>query len=263
MGDNLDKNLKSLIPGALSTSTSVLLGYPIDTIKTRMQTGMHSNFFSCLSSTAKNEGIKGFYRGVSMPFATLLVKRTLQFRIYEEAKKHTNSWLAGTCASIVSPISNPMHVVKVRMQNSKSDKYKSMMECIKDVYKTNGIRGFFKGTSVNLVKDVSFGTLYLGSYGTLKKFLDTNYSQSNKEIRNFIAGGTAGSLSWLVLMPIDYVKTAYQTGAGKQYVFSQLGKNGIKALWKGVIPTVGRIFPINAAAMTVYEFAKDKVSAHN
>ena len=254
-----DKNLKSLIPGALSTSTSVILGYPIDTIKTRMQTGMHNNFFSCLSSTAKNEGISGFYRGVSMPFATLLVKRTLQFRIYEEAKKHTNSWLAGTCASIVSPISNPMHVIKVRMQNSKYDKYKSMSSCVYDIYKTNGVKGFFKGTPVNLVKDVSFGTLYLGSYGTLKKHLDTNFSQYNKEMRNFIAGGTAGSLSWLVLMPIDFVKTAYQSGAGKLYVTSQLKQNGMKALWKGVIPTVGRIFPINAAAMTIYEFAKERV----
>lgn len=254
-----DKNLKSLIPGALSTSTSVLLGYPVDTIKTRMQTGMHSGFFSCLKSTAKSEGIGGFYRGVSMPFATLLVKRTLQFRIYEEAKKHTNSWLAGTCASIVSPISNPMHVIKVRMQNSKVDKYKNMSSCVYDIYRTHGIKGFFKGTSVNLVKDVSFGTLYLGSYGTLKKYMDTKYSQYNKEMRNFIAGGTAGSLSWFALMPIDFVKTAYQSGAGKEYVVSQFKKNGIKALWKGVIPTVGRIFPINAAAMTVYEFAKDRV----
>ena len=249
----------TLIPGAVSTTISVMAGYPIDSIKTRMQTGMYPNFSRCIIETAKNEGISGFYRGVQMPFATLVVKRSIQFRIYEEAKKHTNVWLSGTIASLISPISNPMHVIKVRMQDSNKDKYKNMTACVKDIYATSGVKGFFKGTGINLTKDILFGTIYLGSYGTFKRFLDINEFLGSKEIRNFVAGGTAGSLAWAILMPVDFAKTAYQSGRGKEFVIDQVKQNGIRRLWKGGIPTVARIFPINAMAMMSYEYVKNLI----
>jgi hypothetical protein len=239
------------------------MGYPIDTIKVRMQTNMYPNFTRCVIDTAKNEGIVGFYRGVPMPFATLVIKRSLQFRIYEETKKYTNPWLSGTAASLISPISNPMHVIKVRMQDSNNSKYKNIFGCIKDIYATDGVKGFFRGTSVNFIKDIMFGTVYLGSYGTFKSYLDRTEFIASKEIRNFVAGGSAGSFAWLVLMPIDFSKTAYQTGRGKEFIIQQVRKNGIRTLWKGGVPTIARIFPINACAMTMYELTKTIIDNKN
>lgn len=248
--------LLNLLPGASSATTSVLIGYPIDTIKTRMQTNMYKNFFECLFKTYGNEGIGAFYRGVSMPFTTLLFKRSLQFYIYERSKENNNSWIAGAKASLISPLSNPMHVIKIKMQNSKEDQYKNVRNLCKNILRTEGVLGFSKGIFPNLIKDILFGTVYLGSYGQLQK------SFSNLENRvyiNFLAGGTSGCLAWGILMPVDYLKTTYQSGNNFSYIKNQISQNGIKVLWKGVVPSVLRIFPINALAMTVYEFTKHKI----
>ncbi len=108
-----------------------------------------------------------------------------------------------------------------------------------------------------------FGTVYLGSYGTFKSYLDSTEYIASKEVRNFIAGGSAGSFAWLTLLPIDFIKTSYQTGRGKEFVIQQVKTNGIRTLWKGGVPTISRIFPINACAMMSYEYAKAIIDNKN
>lgn len=38
-------------------------GYPLDSIKTRLQTYKYKSVWQCIVDTKKNEGVAGFYRG--------------------------------------------------------------------------------------------------------------------------------------------------------------------------------------------------------
>lgn len=259
--DSQSYNLKSLLPGAGSATVSIIAGYPIDTVKTRMQTGMYRGILNCLTSTIKTDGVSGLYRGVLSPFAIIVTKRSIQFRIYEEAKRYTNPWLSGMIAAgCMSPVGNPMHVVKVHMQDSNKDKYKNVIHCIRSIYATHGIKGFFRGVYVNLGKDLAFGTMYLGSYGQLQKEFGTRALIEHKKTRDFISGGLAGSFTWFVLMPVDLIKIAYQSNrGGMKFIKETIAKDGVTSLWRGGVLAVSRVFPISALSMLTYETLKSYV----
>ena len=249
--------INKIIPGMCATTVSVILGYPFDTVKTRMQTKMFSGVIDCVKTTFGNEGLIGFYRGVTMPFVGLVAKRTFQFRIYDECLKYTNSWMSGFIASsFMSPLGNPISVIKIRMQDSTINKYNGITTCIKDIYKTNGISGFFRGVYPNLMKDIMFGTLYLGLYGYLKDNIFNNYSTKTNY---FLSGGLSGSITWIILMPIDTIKTTIQSGKNYDFIKNTIKTDGVRFFWKGSVPTLLRIFPVSAMSMMTYGIAKDFV----
>mmetsp|Transcript_51496 Transcript_51496/g.78191 ORF Transcript_51496/g.78191 Transcript_51496/m.78191 type:complete len:86 (-) Transcript_51496:5-262(-) len=63
--------------------------------------------------------------------------------------------IAGGCAGTAYWLSNyPFDVIKNKMQASvgKGKRYNGMMECGKDIYRTDGWRGFTRGLSVCLLR---------------------------------------------------------------------------------------------------------------
>lgn len=272
MTDSHTKTALSFLPGFSATFVSIAAGYPLDTIKTRMQTGMYKGVINCAVSTVKKEGVGTLYRGVASPFATLLLKRTLQFRLYEECKKTMNPWIAGVIASAtMSPLSNPTHVIKIRMQNSTNSTYSNIVECIKDIAKKEGVKGFFRGVRINFIKDIMFGTLYLGTYGHLNNIMKNvqintsggtlmQYVVQNNRAIDFFSGGLAGSITWTVLMPIDMIKTTYQSNKSFTYILNTIKTDGImNTMWRGTIPAVSRVFPTSALSMLTYGFVKEMI----
>lgn len=56
--------------GSASGITKCLVGHPFDTIKVRLQTATTARFagpLDCFTQTMRNEGFKGFYKGVTPP----------------------------------------------------------------------------------------------------------------------------------------------------------------------------------------------------
>lgn len=72
------------IPGVAHAGATIMVGYPFDTVKTRLQTGMYSSLRQCIADSTAKAGIASFYRGASVPLTSLLVKRPIEFYIFEE-----------------------------------------------------------------------------------------------------------------------------------------------------------------------------------
>ena len=78
----------------------------------------------------------------------------------------------------------------------------------------------------------------------------------------FLAGGIAGSNSWLFTYPVDYIKTVMQSqdlGNLKyrnmwQCAVAQHKKEGYQAFFKGLGITMLRSFPVNAVAFFSFEY---------
>lgn len=72
-----------------------------------------------------------------------------------------------------------------------------------------------------------------------------------------MAGGMAGVFSWIVTFPIDVVKTRLQSDVAGKYsgaidCFKKTyAAEGHKAFSRGLVSTILRAFPTNAATFTV------------
>jgi hypothetical protein len=254
--------MNDMLAGMGHALATTAVGYPFDLIKSRLQTGKYANSILCLKSTFRNEGIRGLYRGGSMPLLSHLLKRPIQYPIAEWMKKEmntTNSILGnygiGALNGLTSPlIGTPLQVVKVSMQTSSGSEAgkKNSWSYIKHNFHTNGIMGFYRGFIPTAVKDTVFGTSYIGTYYTLRDFTGTdNWYQS------MINGAIAHSTTWFIFMPIDYVKTIVQKSETSLSVFNVIRTTyctkGLKEFWRGIVPACLRTVPVSALAMFSYE----------
>lgn len=70
-------------------------------------------------------------------------------------------------------------------------------------------------------------------------------------------GGCAGMASWLISYPVDVLKTRVQMDSTMKYnglidcYKKSVAKEGYKLLFRGLMPTLVRAFPVNAACFTV------------
>jgi solute carrier family 25 carnitine/acylcarnitine transporter 20/29 len=144
--------------------------------------------------------------------------------------------------------------------NEGTKKYNGAGDCIKKLYKEGGIRSVFKGTAATLARDVPASGMYFMTYDWLKKALASD-GEKLSPLKTIFAGGAAGVANWLVALPIDVLKTRYQTAPEGKYrgirdVYVDLIRNeGIGSLYRGFTPVMIRAFPANAACFLGYEVA--------
>jgi hypothetical protein len=111
--------------GGLSAGVvGTVIGFPLDVVKTRMQTGSSNgkSIFSVGKEIVRNEGVFSLYKGMTPPLISLSILNTItftQFTFYREIYNANPGWdyrnaLAGiTCAPIGSVISTVENLVKV------------------------------------------------------------------------------------------------------------------------------------------------------
>ena len=98
--------------------------------------------------------------------------------------------------------------------------------------------------------------LYFASYELSKAFLNKSVAKKDKDEVNLanvcLAGGIAGMSMWLVVFPIDTIKTRLQVATtpismvqATKDIYIQRG--GIKGFFPGLGPALLRSFPANAA----------------
>lgn len=93
---------KSVLPyrsTVLAYGTSFVattIGFPFDTVKTRMQTYKNfTSYLDCVVKTFRNEGFKGFFRGITPPLVSTAFVRSLSVSIFTGVKPHTYEFLYG------------------------------------------------------------------------------------------------------------------------------------------------------------------------
>lgn len=83
--DNL-KHYSTAIGAGTASFASTLVGFPFDSVKTRMQTYRFKSLWHCVSSTYATEGVPGFFRGVGAPMVSVSLVRMAGMSIYVAAK---------------------------------------------------------------------------------------------------------------------------------------------------------------------------------
>lgn len=174
------KNL--LLSGTCAGLVQTSITYPLDMLRTRMSidknmTKNYTNIFSCLINIIRKEGPMALYKGLNINFTTYPLYVGIQFSIYEYLKDE-NPIISGTIAGFIAQSSMyPGDVLKRQLQlngiDNSNKKMSSIIDAVKYIYDVRGIRGFYQGYFINLIKVVPEATIQFFVYDYVKK----NYSR--------------------------------------------------------------------------------------
>ena len=182
----LQKQLKNnyysdIIIGSIVGSTTVLLINPIEVIKIHYQTNINTKIKRY--DLIKKIGTKNLFKGSSLcllrdvPWSILYYgayNNINNFMLNNNKYKISNSMIplySSIFASIpATTIVTPIDVIKTRYQIL-DNKYTSLYDCILDLYKNQGVKGFFKGNAMRIYKNASIYGLtfyFINKFDNLK-----------------------------------------------------------------------------------------------
>jgi solute carrier family 25 carnitine/acylcarnitine transporter 20/29 len=253
----MEKNeLFGLLPGLFQGITRVFISYPADVVKIQMQKQLFTTTKETIKHTIKND-IRKFYRGSSISFVTVGLERSLQYYYLEKINKKYNPYLSGFIVSFASSIYNlPMQYLTTNIALLNKD------HNVKQYIKQTTYKDLYKGYFIETPKNVLGSTIYLGTYFKLRSMTE------NSSLYPYF-GGISGTMTWLVIFPIDTIKTEYQTTKNiklSNIIYSRLNNNknglleGIKSFYKGLTPILIRTFPSAFAGMYMYEKVRSFIS---
>ena len=185
LGVNRDTPFKQLLGGTLAGLTQITCTYPLDIIRTRMSLDSHmtnnyTNYITCAQNIAKKEGLKAFYKGFPISGLTYPLYVGLQFFVYEklcdEGGIFGNRFIAGATAGLIAQsLMFPGDTIKRNLQingiDSTKEKYSGPLSCIKNMYCVHGIRAFYAGYGVNMIKAMPEAALQFAIYDYVKMSL--------------------------------------------------------------------------------------------
>lgn len=135
--------------------------------------------------------------------------------------------------------------------------YKGFGDCATRIYKESGLKGLYKGMVLTLMRDVPGCMAYFGVYTVAKNA----FGQS--PLAPLAAGAMAGVAFWPVVLPMDCLKSRYQTAPEGTYqnvgeVFTKLmeEEEGPAGLFRGIGPAMIRAMPANAISFLGAELTK-------
>jgi len=164
----------------------------------------------------------------------------------------------------------PMTVIKVRYE-SNLYAYKSIVGASKDIFKAEGLRGFFSGFGATAIRDAPYAGLYVLFYEQLKKTLSSlsqkvpvvgelpvGMKGSTSATINFGSGILAAGLATALTNPFDAIKTRIQLQPKKYHNMFHASRKmirdeGFKSLFDGLGLRMGRKAISSALAWTLYE----------
>lgn len=175
---NQPQSFAPFAAGIIAGANGTLVGHPFDTLKTRFQVG------KLFANTMINMSlVRQLYRGIMPPLLTSGAIQSVNFSLYEnfrvmmQGSGNTGKkgivendivaiFVAGSMSgSVISLVSNPISMVKIRQQIVAAD---SIRKCVHDIYTTTGIKGFYRGWRTMYLLDASRG-MYLAIYETIKR----------------------------------------------------------------------------------------------
>ncbi|XP_037008061.2 mitochondrial ornithine transporter 2 [Artibeus jamaicensis] len=279
-----------LTAGALGGTVCVLTGQPFDTVKVKMQTfpGLYKGITDCCLKTYSQVGLRGFYRGTGPALMAYVAENAVLFMCYgfcqqfvrkvvgldKQAKlSDLQTATAGSLASAFAALALcPTELVKCRLQTmyememsgKVAKSHPTVWSVVKGILRKEGPWGFYHGLSSTLLQEVPGYFFFFGGYELSRSFFASGRSKDELgPVPLMLSGGIAGICLWLVIFPVDCIKSRIQvlSMSGKQAGFigtllSVVESEGIAALYSGLSATLIRAFPANGSLVLAYEYSR-------
>ncbi|KAJ3739819.1 mitochondrial carrier domain-containing protein [Lentinula detonsa] len=271
-----------LIAGSVGGAAQVLVGHPLDTVKTRAQIapkGMFKGPMDIIAQTVRKEGFFALYKGMASPLLGIAGVNSLLFAAYGISRKIVSPYpqlslletsLAGAMAGAANAVlASPVEMFKVRMQGQyggAQDKHLSAVA--KEMWNQWGFRkGVMRGYWVTLAREIPAYAGFYTAYEFSKRKFASIYGSELPVWALLASGSTGGIAYWLSCYPLDVIKSRVQlrqtppVGTPVQYIAHEaktvLAESGLKGLFSGLTPSLIRSIPAAASTFAAFEITRE------
>ncbi|EMD33104.1 hypothetical protein CERSUDRAFT_118160 [Gelatoporia subvermispora B] len=274
--------INELLAGSVGGAAQVLVGQPLDTVKTRAQIapkGMFKGPMDILMQTMRNEGFLALYKGMASPLIGIAGVNSLLFAAYGVSKRLISPFpqlslkeiaAAGAIAGAINAVlASPVEMFKVRMQGQYgAPGDKRLRDVAREMWSQWGFRkGVMRGYWITVAREIpAYAGFYTAFEFTKRKF-SKQYGNQLPVWALLASGSTGGIAYWLACYPLDVVKSRVQlrstppSGTPVQYIVHELrsivAESGPSGLFRGLTPSLIRSIPAAASTFAAFELTRE------
>ncbi|XP_019850971.1 PREDICTED: calcium-binding mitochondrial carrier protein SCaMC-3-like [Amphimedon queenslandica] len=270
---------KQIIAGGGAGAVSRTVTAPLDRLKVFFQvqsmTGKSYTIRSCLGGMVSEGGVRSLWRGNGTNVIKIAPESALRFFAFEKIKallkqddqplKVYERLLAGSTAGVIAQTTiYPMEVLKTRLALGTTGQYSGIINCFNKIRVTEGYRSFYRGLTPSLLGIIPYAGIDLAVYETLKNLWLKRHDESEPGVLIPLACGTVSSTcGQLVSYPLSLVRTRLQAQTsspqGKETkgmidtVYTITANEGVRGLYRGILPNFLKVIPAVSIGYVVYE----------
>eukprot|EP00930_Biecheleria_cincta_P031764 TRINITY_DN2202_c0_g1_i1.p1 TRINITY_DN2202_c0_g1~~TRINITY_DN2202_c0_g1_i1.p1 ORF type:complete len:661 (-),score=71.56 TRINITY_DN2202_c0_g1_i1:368-2350(-) len=270
------------VAGSMAGVMEHLGMYPLDTIKTRMQTATLSpsgGVIQTMRMIIAERGVLGLFRGASVIGTGCIPAHIGLFTTYEFSKSHllrddngADHLLTAACGATASTVHDviltPHDVVKQRLQLGC---YNGPWNCLREILRQEGVIALYRSLPVTMVSNAPHVAILATVNESMKTFLNLDRGTSADLPWFFFCGGVAGAVAAAATCPLDVVKTQIQTCGALQAMHRpcaprspgivQMVRNiwrthGLGGFYSGMTPRMIASVPSAAMCWGTYELVQ-------
>ncbi|KAG0168786.1 hypothetical protein DFQ28_001930 [Apophysomyces sp. BC1034] len=260
-------NLKqALVAGALAGTAVDTALFPLDTIKTRLQS--QAGFMA-------SGGFRGVYSGLLSAVIGSAPNASLFFVTYEAMKRllgasvdnpqyipfvHMAAASFGEISACTVRV--PTEVIKQRMQTKQ---FQSTSAAVKHVLRSEGLLGFYRGFLSTVAREIPFTCIQFPLYEYFKRSYSKYKGRRVEPYEAALWGSLAGGVAAAITTPLDVCKTRIMLSHKNQTAHQYTGiistmkrivaEEGARRLLSGIGPRVMWISIGGSIFLGVYEKA--------
>lgn len=250
---------ESMACGGSAAVFAVNFTHPIELVKTRMQVS-GAGIGATVSAVSKQGGIGSFWKGIAFAWGREASYTTVKLGAYAPVRDMLGAgkdspfymkFLAGAITGGAGSIlGNPFDVMKTLAQTNTTGE--SVGALVTNMYRDQGVKGFYRGLEVNIMRACILNATKMGCYDIAKGYVVQNTGWNRKDIKtSFASAFTAGFFMTVTVAPSDMIRTKLmnQPTDAKLYegftdcVVKTVKADGVLSLWRGFVPIWARFAP--------------------
>jgi len=276
--------INELIAGSAGGAAQVIVGQPLDTVKTRAQIapkGMFKGPMDILMQTLRKEGVFALWKGMASPLIGIAGVNSLLFTSYAISKRIISPFpdlslkeiaAAGAMAGAANSIlASPVEMFKVRMQGQYGAATDKRLRTVaSEMWSQWGFRkGIMRGFWVTVAREIpAYAGFYTGFEFAKRRFNERYSGSGGLPVWALLLSGSCGGISyWLSSYPLDVIKSRIQlretppTGTPVQYIAREfrtiVSESGYVGLFRGLSPSLLRSIPAAGATFATFELTRE------
>ncbi|XP_052203298.1 probable mitochondrial adenine nucleotide transporter BTL3 [Diospyros lotus] len=170
-------------------------------------------------------------------------------------------WVGAIAAMVSRTFVAPLE--RLKLEYIVRGEQKNLFELIKTILALQGLRGFWKGNFVNIVRTAPFKAVNFYAYDTYRKqLLQFSGNEETTNSERLISGAAAGITATVLCLPLDTIRTKMVAPGGEALggiigAFRHvIQTEGVFSLYKGLLPSIISMAPSSAVFYGVYDILK-------
>ncbi|KAK2980251.1 hypothetical protein RJ640_008919 [Escallonia rubra] len=170
-------------------------------------------------------------------------------------------WAGAVSAMISRTFVAPLE--RLKLEYIVRGEQKNLTDLIKAISASQGLKGFWKGNFVNILRTAPFKAINFYAYDTYRnQLLKITGNEETTNFERFLAGAAAGITATVLCIPMDTIRTKMVAPGGEALggvigAFRHMIRTeGFFSLYKGLVPSIISMAPSGAVFYGVYDILK-------